>query len=264
MKILIVCVNYNSYGELRQFLDSVERSAENATDVHVEVIIADNSTMYEEVDVTSYKTITVSQQKFDNLGYLGGAAAIINNLDDVLQYDYVIISNVDILFCKDTLFELERVSVPENIAWIAQSTYSERYNKDLNPSVLRRYPPLKLWLLKFIYNNKYFYKYYVKFFFSNKKSRNIANKMKIYAGYGSCMILTKFFFMKYHTINYPIFLYGEELYFAELINKVQLIVEYNPKIKILDIGKASTSQLPSQAFLRHNREAIKYILREFY
>lgn len=263
MKILIVCVNYNSYSELRQFLDSVEKSAENATDAHVEVIIADNSTLYEDVDVTSFQTISVSQQKFDNLGYLGGASAVINNTQNISQYKYVIISNVDVLFEGSTIKHLVDFNIGNDVAWVAPTIYSEKFQKDLNPNIINRYPKQKLRLLKLTYN-KWVYGFYCKYYYSRKHKDFSYPQCDIYAGHGSCIVLTSNFFSDYERIDYPIFLYGEELFIAELIRKPKKRVIYVPTIRIKTIGGVSTSKLPSKSFCKYNIEAINYILKTFY
>lgn len=265
-KVLIICVNYNSYGELGQFLDSVEKSAENAVGTHVEVIIADNSTIYEDVDVTSFQMITVTQQKYDNLGYLGGAQAVINNVKDILQYKYVIVSNVDLEFKRDTLSKLQAYNICDDIAWIAPDIYSEKFQKGLNPNVLSRYKSWKLKTLKLSYN-KFLYFLYERLYYAKKNKASISqpfSEMDIYAGHGSCIILTANFFKCYQQINYPVFLYGEELYFAELILKKGMRVRYVPKIKLCTVGGVSTSKMPTKNFFRYNIEAINYILKTFY
>ena len=262
-KILIVCVNYNSYTALSNYLDSVESSAQGVDGLHLDVKIADNSSQKELFDLSQYEIIDVQIYEFNNLGYFGGASAIINRIDNIIQYQYVIISNVDVLFEKDTLAKLVEIDVPDDLAWVAQSTYSLQHNRDLNPSVLKRYSAMKLRLLRYTYN-KYLYKFYLKHFYSKKNANVIFPKMDIYASHGACIILTSNFFKKYHTLNYPLFLYGEELYLAELISKANLKVVYFPDIRIKDIGKVSTSKLPASAYLKHNIDAINYILNEFY
>ena len=44
MKLLVVCVNYNSYKSLTDYLISLDKSLENISNVDVDVFIADNST----------------------------------------------------------------------------------------------------------------------------------------------------------------------------------------------------------------------------
>ena len=87
MDILIVCVNYNSYKELNNYLISIDESASIQEGViHTDVVIADNSTDKEIIDLNSFSHISVKEVDLDNLGYLGGAQAIINNIENISRY----------------------------------------------------------------------------------------------------------------------------------------------------------------------------------
>lgn len=264
MKLLIVCVNYNSYDELCGYLHSVDKSASNVQDdLQLDVIIADNSSLKEVVDSSVYKYIRVKQVELQNLGYLGGAQAIINNVENPTQYNYIIISNVDLQFENETVKQLRDFEVGDNVAWVSPSIYSEKYHKNLNPNILSRYKYWKLFLLKLTYN-KLFFRIYTKYYFSNKDMNVNYPEMEIYAGHGSFVILTSNFFKNYSRLDYPVFLYGEELYIAELIYKKNMKVVYTPSIKLKTTGGVSTSKIPSNSFFRYNKEAINFILNKFY
>lgn len=265
--ILIVCVNFNSYIELHAFLQSVEKSASTLCGaMQTDVIIADNSTEKENVACECYKSIHVKQMHFENLGYFGGAQAVINNIKDIEQYKYVMISNVDLEFQDDTLKKLQTFDVEEDIAWVAPSIFSIKYQKDLNPNVFVRYKSWKLKMLRLTYS-RFTYKLYERFYYSKRKKTTLIPQsadIDIYAGHGSCIILTSNFFKIHKQLNYPVFLYGEELYLAELILHKGMKVKYVPAIKINTIGSVSTSKMPSKSFLKYNKEAIDYILKTFY
>ena len=264
MKLLIVCVNYNSYTELHQYLLSVNEAAARVRgDTQVDVIVADNSTEKQDFATGVYDRIGVRIIVLENKGYLGSAQTVINTTEDILQYDYVAISNVDLLFDSTTLLRLQESKIDEEVAWMAPSIISDRYNRDLNPSVLCRYKPWKLKVLKLTYY-RWTYWLYERFVYARKKARVHHPRRRIYAGHGSFILLTANFFKCYDRIDYPVFLYGEELYFAELIRRKYLKVIYSPTVVIYTSGGVSTSKLPSKSFLRYNREAIDYILRTFY
>lgn len=264
MKIKIVCVNFNSYDELQRYLESIERAAESSPDAEIDVVVADNSTKRKTIDINSFHRIRVSVKLFNNLGYLGAAQKVINADDNIIEYNFVIISNVDILFSTTTIKELVKSKIDSNVAWIAPCIYSLKYEKDKNPNVLERYSKGKLSLLKLLFN-RYLYRAYVKLIYANKGKKERERKdMYIYAGHGSCVILTKRFFEIYPKIDFPLFLYGEELYLAEMIYKAGLKVKYIPSIVIDDIGNVSTSKLPSSLFFKYNKEAISWILKNFY
>lgn len=266
-KILVVCVNYNSYEELNNYLLSIDNSASAVQGNNiVEVIIADNSSEKQDIDLNCFSRISVKQVGLDNLGYLGGAQSVINNIEDILQYKYVIVSNVDLEFKKDTLNKLLNYDICDDIAWVAPDIYSEKFQKGLNPNVLTRYKSWKLKLLKLTYN-RYTYLLYERLYYAKKNKTSlspICSETDIYAGHGSCIILTSNFFKYYKQIHYPVFLYGEELFFAELILRKGMRVRYVPDIKVITTGGVSTSKMPSRSFFKYNIGAINYILKTFY
>ena len=88
--------------------------------------------------------------------------------------------------------------------------------------------------------------------------------MDIYAGHGSFMMLTKHFFIHYKKIEYPIFLFGEELYLAELIRMADLRVRYVPGLEVIDMEHASTGKMKKAFYYKCNKESIDYILENFY
>ena len=89
-------------------------------------------------------------------------------------------------------------------------------------------------------------------------------QMDVYAGHGSFMIFTKAFFLKKPKLQYPVFLFGEEIYFAELMRSYSLKVTYIPRLKVFDKEHISTSKMKSDFYYKCNREAIKYLISTFY
>ena len=100
--------------------------------------------------------------------------------------------------------------------------------------------------------------------YKRKKLAPHYDEMDIYAGHGSFMLLTRSFFRKYDKIEYPIFLFGEELYLAELVRKEGMRVRYMPNLKVEDNEHVSTSKMKKKFYFKCNTESIKYILETFY
>lgn len=262
--ILVVCVNYNSYAELEQYLESIEQSAKIAESITVEVVVADNSTIVREFDTDKYKFISVKFQKLDNIGYLVGAQYIINTTSNILDYDYVAISNVDITMKENFFVELTTSSIEKDVAWIAPQIYSSDENRDRNPKVLSRYSKKKLQLLYYMYRYPFLFYAYTLTAYKRKKLQPKYPAMDIYAGHGSFMLLTRSFFESYKEIHYPIFLFGEELFLAEEILKAAKKVRYVPSLVIYDNEHVSTSTLKKNTYFKYNQESIKYILDKYY
>lgn len=266
-KILIVPVNYNSYDYLDSYLKSVSEAWNIAKDeCELMVYVADNSTKPKDIDLSQYHIPDLIIKHLDNLGYFGGALYVINNCVNVADYDYVIISNVDMTFDNTALKALSELKIPSNVGWISPYRYSEKYNKPIYVEKKVRPTKLKMWLQLQIYRSKWIFNFQHKFV--SRRYRNATTiqhpRSAIYMGCGSCFILTKSFFQSYNNIDYPVFLYGEELFIAELCREADLKVIYEPSIRVKNIGAISTGNLPSSTFLKYNHDAIEYIYKRFF
>lgn len=265
IRILLICVNYNSYTELYEFLRSLNNSVKNSSPlVYMDVHVADNSTEVKDIFISDFLYLNISISRHDNLGYLGAAFYIINSLDCASEYDYIIISNVDLIIDDNFFSELSSIKLLERVGWIAPQIYSQQENRDKNPRMLRRYSKFKLLCLLLMYKCPLLHKIYKETLYKRKKIFSYNNVSDIYAGHGSFVILTKEFFLAYERINYPVFLYGEEIYLAELVRKAKLKVKYIPSLKITDKEHVSTSKMESSFFYKCNIEALSFILKTFY
>lgn len=263
MKLLIVCVNYNSYNELDRYLNSIEKAAKVA-DISVKVIIADNSTNTEVHSYTHFNNISVESREFNNLGYLGAAQRVINEIEDIRMYDYIAISNVDIELDSSFLDILSRLHFDNRIAQIAPSIMSSSLNRDMNPKIVSPYSLKRLKQLLFMYSNPWIYYIYHATAYRRKKIERKKNEQNIYAGHGSFMLFTKHYFEIYNSLDYPIFLYGEELYFAEQIRKAGLLVRYVPSLIIKDEEHVSTSTIKRKKYFEYNRQALSFIIETYF
>lgn len=262
--VLIACVNYNSYRELINYLRSIETSLELVDELKVDVVVADNSTNRQNIECDIYKRLKVEQVFFENIGYLPAAASVINQRILLKQFDFIIISNVDVEVDKCFFKNLSVINNDELTGWIAPQIWTEEESRDKNPKVLERYSKSKLEKIKLLYKYPLLDYIYTNTLYLKKKSRPQYSEMEIYAGHGSFMILTKRFFDFCKEINYPIFLFGEELFLAELNRKVGLRVRYIPDLKILDNEHVSTSKMKKKIYYKYNLDSIKYILDTFY
>lgn len=264
MNILIACVNYNSYPELNNYLVSIDRAAGVCSGLSVSVVVADNSAERKDIDGSLYKNIQTEICILNNLGYLGGAQYVINKCENIRQYDYVIISNVDIEMPSNFFQKLEKYRCEDNIAWIATKIWSHEEARDRNPKILSRYSKKKLEIINLMYKYPILDYLYNKTLYKRKVAYIPKPEMDLYAGHGSFMILTKAFFSHYKRIDYPIFLFGEELYLAELIRKANLRVHYVPDLEVIDKEHVSTGKMRKSFYYKCNKESIDYILKRFY
>lgn len=272
-KLAVFCITYNSYSELKTYLSSLDNAAsKSTTTLMVDVFIVDNTEQdIESVDyLESFTNIKCTLFPFHkNLGYFGGAKEAMKCVD-ILKYDYVAITNVDLTVSDDAFQCLGNMKVDDNVGWIATALVSNKENRDRNPEVLRRYSRRRLVMLKFKFDYPIVDFVYNRTLYKRKRLRKKYSAMDIYAGHGSFILLTKAYFEKCGIIDYPVFLFGEELYLAEECRKHSLRVVYRPEICIYDSEHVSTSKLRNALpfkrsfYHRCNSNALDYILANYY
>lgn len=264
MRILIIPVNFNSYKELDIYLKSIELAICDQKNIRIDICIADNSTEKSVICRDDYPELNISVFQFPNLGYFGGALAVYNSISELYKYDYVFISNVDVTYDKSFFSNLKEFEVRENVGWLAPQIWSNDESRDRNPKILKRYSLKRIKTIEIMWRFPILHMIYQSTLYKRKKYQSKINVSNIYAGHGSFIILTKYFTKAFPQLNYPIFLFGEELFIAELCRSVGLKVEYFPSLKVIDEEHVSTSKMRSKFYYRCNHSAIKYIISHFY
>jgi len=266
--VLLVCVNYNSYNELDKYIRSIQETISNSGfKYQMDILISDNSYVKKKINYPNYTNISIKQVFNEtNEGYIGGVnSAIKNAMLSPKDYEFFIISNVDIIIPKYFFKNLFKLNLSSQIGWIAPSIISEKENRDRNPKILTRPSKLKMKITAFMYWMPVIHLFYSKFVYPRKEqgSHKHFNK-KIYAGHGSFMLFTNSFSKNNVDLNYQSFLFGEEIFFAELIRLSNLETIYLPELIVHDIDHVSTSKLKRSAYNKMNFQSIKYITKRFF
>ena len=137
-KILLIAVTYHSDKELQAFTESIRHAAERVKGkMEVDIEVADNGQ--------------------DNKGYLGGAQETYNK--KAKGYDYVSISNVDLLLKEDFFEQLLELDTT-GIGWIAPDIYTEKIMRHENPFMLNRPTKRDFRIWNIIYSSTWFYRLY--------------------------------------------------------------------------------------------------------
>ena len=263
-KVLIVCVNYNSYDSMDVYLKSIEKAASICDSCDVDIIIADNSTKPQNITVSKYNYIKVSLQKYNNLGYFGAAQNVINNIGSIDEYDTVVISNVDLIISEGFFNSFSTLNIDGDVAWIAPRIWSNEEKRDRNPKTLHRKSRKRLLAVRRMYKHPVLEWLYTHTMYKRKRMYAEHPECDLFAGHGSFIMLTRSFFRAYPEINYPVFLFGEESYLGELIRKAKMRVRYIPSIVVYDSEHVSTGKMDRKLYCKYNIEAINYILDTFY
>lgn len=265
-RVAIFCVTYNTYPELQRFVQSVETAAQAAqTTTSVALFITDNT-------VTNTQPITLASttlrihilQTGANLGYFGGVQRAMQGID-LDPFDYIIISNVDLTLSPDTFTRLATFNDPDTTGWIAPAILSQQTGADRNPSLLQRYSRRRLLTLRLMFAIPSLMILYKRFFHTRRiRRQGYPAGLHIYGGHGSFIILTHNYIRRCGPPAYPVFLFCEELYLAEQCRRTNLSVVYYPDIRVSDTEHASVSHIYRSRLYRYNRQAINYILHNFY
>ncbi len=268
VNILFIPVNYNSYNELDSYLSSINVSASKQEGCHlsIDVIVADNSTKKKVVDNGKYSRINVSVQEYNNPGYFGGGLSVYNSVSHISEYNFVILSNVDLKVEEDFFDHLLNVNFTKDIGWIAPGILSKKDNRDMNPKIVKRYSRRTLKMLRIMYKYPFLKRLYVNTLFRARHSEIITDRKErdIYAGHGSFIVLTNSFVQKYKKLVYPVFLFGEEVFVGEMVRLAGLKTRYVPSIVVFDDAHVSTGKLNNNVNNKYNVEALTYLLKQFY
>lgn len=266
MNILIICVNYNSYKEVHDYLDSISRAFNNSVqELSLEVVVVDNSVNKERI-MGSFPYRVKQLFPKENLGYLKGLTyGLIKEYDSNINYTYIIYSNVDLIITDNFFNDLSSLEIDDCVGCIAPSIYSINEKRDRNPKIMQRISKNKLKILKMFYRYPWLNTLYEKSFFRYR--RNIINSDQegyIYAPHGSFMIFRSPLFKALMEIYYPVLLFGEEIYIAEVLRKNELKTFYTPRIRVIDYDHVSTGKLKNNDYYRLNYLATEMLLKEFF
>ena len=262
--IAIYCVTYHSYDALNDYIASIEAATRNASeDLRVSLMIADNTDANPQAISEDSEAIDIHVlPHHENTGYFGAVKKLMEKYAPT-NFDYAIISNVDVLLDVEFFNQLLSYNPGTDTGWIAPQIYSQLEQRDRNPKIMQRYAKKKLMILRALFRVPILYNLYTHTVYKSKKLMTHQHG-DIYAGHGSFIILTKTFFQQCGIIDYPVFLFCEEIYLGEQCQHHGLKVTYEPSIKVMDAEHASTSTFKRARYCKYNYDAISYILASYY
>jgi GT2 family glycosyltransferase len=260
----IYCVVYQTYQELYKYLDSIRLALSKSDLFEVSVFIADNTTEdYQHIPDAEFPKMHIHVYNFHkNYGYFGSIKKMMK-ATDLKNFNYIIISNVDVRLNESFFTQLQSFPITKNTGWIAPAIISTKDGCDLNPQATVRYTLKKLRILKFLYDHPLVMWIYENSIYRIKRHAKHSTG-RVYAGHGSFIILTHEYIKRCGIINYPPFLYCEEIYLGEMCRLHHLTVNYQPSIVVSDIGGVSTGRLKRRKYYQYNSDATKYIIDTFY
>tara|TARA_R110001583_G_scaffold107898_1_gene256603 strand:- start:13526 stop:14422 length:897 start_codon:yes stop_codon:yes gene_type:complete len=269
LKVALICVCYNAYEDALRLLNSIEKAYSLTKNVELTVVLSDNSTsdndlkLIENIDL-SFNYIYI---KNDNVGYFPafnlGVKAIKGNVND---FDYTIVSNVDLTMDSDFFNVLKDLKLSNDIGVIAPKIISEQSGKDSNPKIKVRPTKRQISFMRMLcssslafslYQKMTVLKLHLKKTSNNKNIENNAN-LSMYGAHGAFMIFTQLYFKTGAKIDYPRFLFGEEGFVAEELRKHSLKIYHETSLVIHDKEHGSTSTQPSKFICKEHKKSYDY------
>lgn len=274
--IWFICVNYNATKDTIKFLAQMESNLKGAT---IKVIVVDNSPEQDH-ELVKYilsknNVCLITPEK--NLGYLQGANFGYTWAKKNWSLpDFVVVSNVDLIFDgRELLNSIYKIKHDKTIGIYAPKIVSVITGRDQNPHMLVRPKRLSYKLHSLIYSSLIGYlivsltsstrRWLMSLFGLNfNVFTPVVNARYIYAPHGAFMLFTKAYFEFGGDLNFKSFLFGEEIYVAEILRKFNLKAMYVPEIEVIHDEHQSTSMVSLKRRAAFTKQSSSYLEKEFF
>ncbi|SEQ24183.1 Glycosyltransferase, GT2 family [Lachnospiraceae bacterium RM5] len=262
---IYIGVNYKTPQKTIEWARSIKKTNPNSL-----VVVVDNSSNDAFDLEKEIEGIALYIDSGGNLGYFNGAAFGLHKIEQIYTFEWIVVSNVDLILKTENIDQiLDRFS---DASIVAPGIISYDTGFDKNPYRLSRPSKRSIKIKKIAFSNIVFYNIYG--FLSRLRNEAIKKKhketkkceegTKIYLPYGAVIFFSNKYFESGCKIDFPLFLFGEELFVAEQANKKNQNIIYVPSIEFENYEHASTSNLSSNSVNKRNYKAMKFILEEFY
>jgi GT2 family glycosyltransferase len=259
--VLLICVKYGSDAETTRYLDSL-RELQGQRNLHV--ILVDNTLGARWSEPATEHNLTVVRSE-ENLGYFGGARSGLSlYLREHPLPDWVIVSNVDLLIADSQFLDkLAALRGRPRVGIVAPSIRSALTGRNQNPFMRTRPSAARMHAYKWMFRSWLLLNAYELASAVFHKLRSAANKRPdasadlrenlggtIYAPHGSFLIFSREYFHAGGNLDFPCFLFGEEVYLAETLRTLGLDVLYEPSLQVVHQEHGSTKLVKSRKLAR--------------
>jgi GT2 family glycosyltransferase len=269
--VVFIPVNYNSD---RETCVQLERFAELEDQCRLFVCVVDNTQRNagDSLEIPKSQNVCVVRSP-RNLGYFGGAAyGLSQYLHDHAMPDWVVVSNVDLLITDPQfLRKLAVLKCAPHMGAVAPRIASALTGRNQNPFMGSRPSAMRMHLYKWLYRSwlglnahelasAVFHRLRsaVAQITPTKLSPSRDVSRKIYAPHGSFVVLSKEYFRAGGSLDFPCFLFGEEIYLAESLRQLGLDVIYEPSLEVVHQEHKSTKLLKSRKLARFVASSAAY------
>jgi GT2 family glycosyltransferase len=273
--VLLICVNYGAERETKRYLESL-RKLQDQSNLHV--LVVDNTVDAEMSEPPTERNFTLLRAE-ENLGYFGGARRGLSlYLREHPLPDWVIVSNVDLVLADSQFLDkLAVLRARPRLGAVAPSIRSALTGKDQNPYLRVRPSAARMHAYKCLFQSRFVLNAYELAAVAFHWGRSVLGKLStgahgvsgngpesIYAPHGSFLILSKNYFARGGDLEFPGFLFGEEIYIAERMKGLGLEVVYDPSLEVLHDEHKSTKLYKSREMAAHAAFAAAYCADVFF
>lgn len=278
-KICLVAVCYNSHDDAIRLLSSIEVAFNACSNVELDVLLCDNSTVTPTVDAFSQShSYSFKYLKSKNVGYFPAFNMALATLScSVEAYDFVIVCNVDLVIAEDFFSVLRVNEFSPEVGVVAPGIFSDKDGRDLNPKMRRRPSVFKINFMRVVCSNVVLFRWYHKLVRMREQARSRSQERSrasatvcepqenetMYGAHGSFMIFTKCYFAKGAHVAYPRFLFGEEGFVAEQVRIHGLKIKHFQALKVFDKEHASTSQVKLDFICSEHKKSYDFFYNNF-
>lgn len=265
-KILILCVNYNSDLDTKDFFFDVKSQSVSDQIQFIAVCNGSKSVLLDSM-AEEYGACFSVYYCTKNDGYFNAAHDAYMSEKNKNLYQHIIVCNADVKLPDQYFFEnYLREHRTGCVAAPRITTLDQRHQ---NPFLKRRPKKIRLLFLKWIFKFWLVFKIY-SYLSSLRQLRERPSAgidegyMFIYAPHGSFIIFKQSYFSMGGTLEHDSLLYGEELHVGEQVRMLGQQIEYLPDLEVLHKEHAVTSSLglKKKAYLLHL--ATENILKRYY
>ncbi len=270
-KALFLIVNYFNEKEVIEFVESQLGGMLNA-DVLATVIDngSGNPGLLDKMK-QSNEFVSVYHPE-DNLGYFGAANYGLDQYTQTCSVlpDFIIICNSDISFAGDNFIsELITISEMKDFDILGPDVYSDFLKYHQNPYIVRRISRRRMKMYYWLTANVILYTLFTLVHLIKRRlfrSGQLLAKedMQVYAIHGSFMVFRKSYFDRGGSIQYPLLLFGEELFIAETALKKGFKLIFEPSLKIIHKQHATTGTFKSSRAVHLMHQSYSWLITNFF
>ena len=282
-RIVAIAVSYRSDDAAFAWVNAVGRALQPVRRI-AEVVVVDNT---ERADSAAFfarlRTVdpaVIAMKAPGNLGYFGGARYAWEEWQRSTSRlpDWVMVSNVDVGFHDGGFFlKLLASTYPAGTGVIAPSICSAARHGDWNPKIRRRPSRNRIHAYKALFGNHWVLNLYEMAARIKHAAQGLTRRLKgredgpkdnavqkIYAPHGACMLFAREYFERGGDLNFPGFLFGEEVFVGETARRLQLGVVYDPRLRMTSSDHVSTGRFRSRHMAKYMYDSAAILAERYF